>query len=47
MAKYKRIEGGVVFVDAIPMTASGKLLKRELRERELRERAKREMGAKL
>ena len=42
LAKYKRIDGGVVFVDAIPMTASGKILKRELRER-----AKKEMSAKL
>lgn len=32
LASYKRIEGGVVFVDAIPKNASGKILKRSLRE---------------
>lgn len=42
LAKYKRLEGGVVFVDVIPKTASGKILKRVLRER-----AEKEMGAKL
>lgn len=42
LARYKNLEGGVVFVDAIPKNASGKFLKRELREW-----AKREMGAKL
>lgn len=39
---YKRLEGGVVFVDAIPKNASGKILKRMLREQ-----AERELGAKL
>lgn len=42
LAKYKRLEGGVKFVNAIPRNASGKTLKRALREE-----AKREMGAKL
>lgn len=42
LAKYKRLDGGVKFLDAIPKTASGKILKRELREW-----AKREVGAKL
>ncbi|KAF2254637.1 4-coumarate-CoA ligase [Trematosphaeria pertusa] len=42
LAKYKRLDGGVVFVDGIPKTASGKILKRVLREQ-----AKREVGAKL
>ncbi|KAF1997783.1 acetyl-CoA synthetase-like protein [Amniculicola lignicola CBS 123094] len=42
LAKYKRLEGGVKFVDVIPKTASGKILKRTLREW-----AKKEMGAKL
>ena len=42
LAKYKRLEGGVKFVESIPKTASGKILKRVLREE-----AKREMGAKL
>ncbi|KAF2763696.1 acetyl-CoA synthetase-like protein [Teratosphaeria nubilosa] len=42
LASYKRLEGGVVFVDAIPKNASGKILKRMLREQ-----AKKEMGAKM
>lgn len=32
LAKYKRLEGGVVFMDAIPKNPSGKILKRILRE---------------
>ncbi|EGP86358.1 4-coumarate,CoA ligase-like protein, partial [Zymoseptoria tritici IPO323] len=32
LAKFKRPEGGVVFMDAIPKNPSGKILKRELRE---------------
>lgn len=32
LAKYKALTGGVVFVDALPRNASGKLLKRILRE---------------
>ncbi|KAF2122256.1 hypothetical protein BDV96DRAFT_594164 [Lophiotrema nucula] len=39
---YKRLEGGVKFVDAIPKTPSGKILKKKLREW-----ARRERGAKL
>ncbi|KAF4538010.1 AMP-binding domain protein [Lasiodiplodia theobromae] len=39
LAKYKCLDGGVVFLDVIPKTASGKILKRVLREM-----AKREMG---
>ncbi|OJD32206.1 amp-binding enzyme [Diplodia corticola] len=39
LAKYKWLAGGVVFVDAIPKTASGKILKRVLRDV-----AKQEMG---
>lgn len=42
LTKYKRLEGGVKFVENIPKTASGKILKRILREQ-----AKREMGARL
>ena len=42
LAHYKRLDGGVKFVDAIPRSASGKILKRFLREE-----AKREIGAKL
>lgn len=33
LAKYKALDGGVVFVDVIPKTASGKILKRMLREK--------------
>ncbi|ORY08703.1 hypothetical protein BCR34DRAFT_603351 [Clohesyomyces aquaticus] len=42
LAKYKRLDGGVKFVDVIPKTASGKILKKILREQ-----AKNELGAKL
>ncbi|KAI1851308.1 hypothetical protein JX266_003383 [Neoarthrinium moseri] len=44
LAAHKQLRGGVVFVDEIPKSAIGKLLRRELRER-----AKREvkLGAKL
>lgn len=42
LASYKQLEGGVLFVDAVPKNQSGKILKRILREQ-----AKREMGAKL
>ena len=35
MANYK-VPRGVVFVDALPVNASGKVLKRELRERNAR-----------
>lgn len=31
VASYKRLTGGVVFVDKVPRTNSGKLLRRELR----------------
>ena len=42
LAQYKRLDGGVKFVDALPQSASGKILKRLLRDE-----AKREIGAKL
>jgi acyl-CoA synthetase (AMP-forming)/AMP-acid ligase II len=42
LARYKALEGGVVFVDVIPKNASGKILKKTLREQ-----AKREMGSKM
>lgn len=38
VAKQKRLCGGVVFVDYIPKTVAGKILRRELRERGVRER---------
>ena len=31
VAAYKQLEGGIVFVDAIPKSASGKILRRELK----------------
>lgn len=37
LAKYKQITGGIVFVDAIPKTASGKILKRILKEQAKKE----------
>ena len=42
LASYKMLEGGIKWVETIPKTASGKILKRILREE-----AKKEMGAKL
>lgn len=40
LAKFKSLEGGIKFLDAIPKNASGKILKRILREQ-----AKKEIGA--
>ncbi|TDZ37478.1 putative acyl-coenzyme A synthetase [Colletotrichum spinosum] len=42
VASYKKLRGGVVFIDAIPKSPSGKLLRKELRAL-----VKREAGAKL
>lgn len=42
LARFKHLEGGVMFVPSIPKNASGKILKRILREN-----AKKEMSAKL
>lgn len=42
VARFKLLRGGVVFVDAIPKSPSGKLLRRELREQ-----AKKEMQSKI
>ena len=44
-AKHKWLEGGVEFIDVIPKSASGKILRRMLRDKE-REKRKKE-GAKL
>lgn len=42
LAKYKRLEGGIKFIDSIPKNASGEILKNALREQ-----AARELSAKL
>lgn len=41
MASYKRLKGGVDFVDTIPKSPSGKILRRLLKEKEKRVRAAR------
>ena len=40
VAKHKFLRGGVVIIDVVPKSASGKILRRELREL-----AKKEVGA--
>lgn len=40
VVKYKRLEGGVRFVDAIPKNPSGKILRKELREKAAQEDTK-------
>jgi acyl-CoA synthetase (AMP-forming)/AMP-acid ligase II len=50
LASYKRLEGGIVFIEAIPKNASGKILKKELREwakREMAVEKRAVVGAKL
>lgn len=42
VAHYKKLRGGVLFVDAIPKSPAGKILRKVLREE-----AKRETAAKL
>lgn len=42
VADYKQLRGGVVFIDAIPKSPSGKILRKELREL-----AKRRLGPRL
>lgn len=37
LTRYKRLEGGVKFVESIPKNASGKILKRLLREQAKKE----------
>jgi 4-coumarate--CoA ligase len=37
VARHKYLRGGVVVVDAIPKSASGKILRKELRERAKKE----------
>jgi acyl-coenzyme A synthetase/AMP-(fatty) acid ligase len=44
-AKYKWLKGGVEFIDAIPKSPSGKILRRLLRDKE--REARRANGAKL
>jgi 4-coumarate--CoA ligase len=34
---YKRLRGGVIFIDAIPKSPSGKILRRELKDAALKE----------
>ncbi|KAI5921601.1 AMP-binding enzyme [Camillea tinctor] len=38
LARYKKLRGGVVFIDAIPKTASGKILRKTLRDMAKQER---------
>jgi 4-coumarate--CoA ligase len=42
VASHKQLRGGVVYLDAIPKSPSGKILRKDLRVL-----AKREQGAKL
>ena len=45
LASYKKLTGGVQFVDEIPKSASGKILKRVLRDQAEEEAKKRRNGA--
>ena len=40
VARYKQLRGGVVFIDEIPKTASGKILRKDLRQLAARRRSK-------
>ena len=44
-AKHKWLKGGVEFIDVIPKSASGKILRRMLRDKE--KETRRKTGAKL
>ena len=46
LSQHKQLRGGVVFVESIPKSASGKILRKELRERAKEEMTK-EVKAKL
>jgi 4-coumarate--CoA ligase len=37
VAPYKKLRGGVLFIDAIPKSPSGKILRRELKDNALQE----------
>jgi 4-coumarate--CoA ligase len=39
IAGYKRLDGGIIFLDAIPKSASGKILRRVLREQASKEKS--------
>lgn len=45
VAQHKQLRGGVVFLDAIPKSPSGKILRRELRE--LVKRENKGLGVKI
>ena len=45
-AHYKRLRGGVEFIDVIPKSASGKILRRRLRDVE-REKAREKMDGRV
>lgn len=45
MAAHKQLRGGVIYLDAIPKSPSGKILRRELRE--MAKKDTRANGAKL
>ncbi|KXS15982.1 acetyl-CoA synthetase-like protein [Gonapodya prolifera JEL478] len=47
LARHKQLEGGIVFVDSVPKSASGKLLRRFLRDRAKQEWAAENTRARL
>jgi 4-coumarate--CoA ligase len=46
LAQHKQLRGGVVFLEAIPKSPSGKILRRELKDMAKKERSA-QQGAKL